>query len=308
MTSSKLRELAGDLEFPEGPIVLADGSVLVVEIKGQRITRVAPDGTKTMVAHCSGGPNGQAIGPDGHVYICNNGGGMAFGETNGITHPTGSAPDYSGGRIERLDLQKGTISEVFRAVEGNPLLQPNDIVFDRFGGFYFTDIGRRQAGGLIFGALYYSKCDGSGARKVVGDLISPNGVGLSPDETRVYVAETQTGRLKVFNIVEPGLVAAISPLEPGKALHAQIEGFKRYDSLAVEGNGSICVGNLTPGSITVISASGKLVEDVALPDPFPTNIAFGGEDMRKAYITLSGSGRLVEMDWPRPGLRLNFQQ
>src|SRR3989454_8782118 len=70
----EMREITSGLQFPEGPIALADGSVLVVEIKRGTLTRVAPDGKQTIVATTGGGPNGAAIGPDGLVYVCNNGG------------------------------------------------------------------------------------------------------------------------------------------------------------------------------------------------------------------------------------------
>ena len=69
-----IRVLATDLEFPEGPVVLPDGSVVLVEIRGRRLTRVWPDGRKQVVAEIPGGPNGAAMGPDGKIYICNNGG------------------------------------------------------------------------------------------------------------------------------------------------------------------------------------------------------------------------------------------
>lgn len=303
-----LREVAGGLRFPEGPIVLRDGSVLVVEIAGHAITKVFPDGGTEIVAECPGGPNGMALGPDGHVYICNNGGGFNFATTDGVMHPAGGEPAYSGGRIERLDLASGRITELFRDVEGRGLMMPNDIVFDRQGGFYFTDFGHRAKGAQHYGALYYGRTDGGAPRRVAGDLISPNGVGLSPDERKVYVAETYTGRLKAFDIVAPGEVAPIPMFEPAKALHAQVEGFRRYDSLAVEADGAICIGSLTPGAITVIDAQGAHRETEAMPDLFPTNIAFGGPEMRTAFVTLSGSGRLVAVDWPRPGLVLNFQE
>jgi len=63
--------LATDLEFPEGPVVMPDGSVVLVEIRGRRLTRIWPDGRKQVVAEISGGPNGAASGPDGKCYICN---------------------------------------------------------------------------------------------------------------------------------------------------------------------------------------------------------------------------------------------
>src|ERR1700710_1703032 len=71
---SNVRVLATGLEFPEGRVVMPDGSVVLVEIRGRRLTRVWPDGRKEVVAEIPGGPNGAAIGPDGKCYICNNGG------------------------------------------------------------------------------------------------------------------------------------------------------------------------------------------------------------------------------------------
>ncbi|MGH1369562.1 MAG: SMP-30/gluconolactonase/LRE family protein [Maritimibacter sp.] len=302
------REVASGLRFPEGPVVLGDGSVVLVEIAGRAITRVFADGTTEVIADCPGGPNGLALGPDGQIYICNNGGGFNFATTDGVLHPAGGEPDYSGGRIERLDLASGEIVELFREVEGRALMMPNDIVFDRQGGFYFTDFGHRAKGAQHYGALYYGRTDGGAPVRVAGDLISPNGVGLSPDERKVYVAETYTGRLKAFDIVAPGQVAGVPMFEPGRALHAQVEGFRRYDSLAVEADGAVCIGSLTPGGITVIDAQGKHRETEIMPDLFPTNIAFGGADMRTAFVTLSGSGRLIAVEWPRAGLVLNYQQ
>jgi sugar lactone lactonase YvrE len=70
---ANLRTVVTGLFFPEGPIALTDGSVLVVEIARSTLTRVDPDGETSVVAECGGGPNGAAIGPDGAVYVCNNG-------------------------------------------------------------------------------------------------------------------------------------------------------------------------------------------------------------------------------------------
>ena len=99
--------------------------------------------------------------------------------------------------------------------------------------------------------------------------------------------------------------------EPGPApwvrgrLLANPDGYHLFDSLAVDSAGNVCAGSI-PGNITVISPDGRTCEDVAMPDPFPTNICFGGADLRTAYITLSGAGKLVAMDWPRPGTPLHF--
>lgn len=304
---SEITVIAEDLEFPEGPVAMADGSVILCEIAGQRVTKIAPDGHKTVLAQVPGGPNGAARGPDGHIYICNNGGGFGFSREGGITRPNRPPENYTGGRIERLDPVSGQLTELYREIGGHALLQPNDLVFDSQGGMYFTDFGRHLGRSLMLGGLYYGTADGSGARELVHGMNTPNGVGLSPDQTRVYMASTDTGRLFKFDILSPGDLTRPNSSGMAQFLHAQVEGFRRYDSLAVEANGNVCVGSLNPGNITVISPAGKLVDTIPMPDPLPTNIAFGGPDMRTAYITLSGSGRLVRMKWPRPGLTLNYQ-
>jgi gluconolactonase len=76
--------------------------------------------------------------------------------------------------------------------------------------------------------------------------------------------------------------------------------------MALEANGNICVATLVTGGITVFSPQGEKLEYCQGPEPYCTNICFGGEDMRTAYITLSGTGRLVAVDWPRPGLKLEY--
>ena len=86
------------LQFPEGPVAMADGSVILTEIQGQRLTRVWPDGRKETVAETGGGPNGAAIGPDGALYITNNGASFQFFEANGLNIP-GPTP-FSAGHVE----------------------------------------------------------------------------------------------------------------------------------------------------------------------------------------------------------------
>src|SRR5262249_57546215 len=95
---TEMRELATGLQFPAGPVALPDGSVLVVEIRRGTLTRVAPDGLTSIVARTGGGPNGAAIGPDGKVYVCNNGG-FEWHDLAGLTVPGNQPHDYSGGRI-----------------------------------------------------------------------------------------------------------------------------------------------------------------------------------------------------------------
>src|SRR5690606_17375978 len=135
------RVLADGLAFPEGPIAMEDGSVLLTEIAGGRLTRVMANGGIEVVAELGGGPNGAAIGPDGHCYVCNNGG-FSWRTDAGFSRPTGAAHNYRGGSIQRVDLSNGAVETLYTECDGVPLHGPNDIVFDGAGGFWFTDFGK----------------------------------------------------------------------------------------------------------------------------------------------------------------------
>jgi len=78
------------------------------------------------------------------------------------------------------------------------------------------------------------------------------------------------------------------------------------DSLAVDDAGHVCIGSLGNGGIWDISPDGGERLFYPIDDPYVTNICFGGPQLQTAYVTLSGTGRLVSFDWSRPGLPLNF--
>src|SRR3989442_1133648 len=205
----EMREITSGLQFPEGPVALADGSVLVVEIKRGTLTRVPPD--------------------------------------------------------------------------------------------------RKQINGAPT-AVLAARGEGSRIREVLFPLDAPNGIGLSPDGRRLYVAETWTGRVWYWELAGPGEVVAGPGFGPaGGTLLAGLPGFQLFDSLAVDGAGNVCVATLVTGAITVISPAGEVIEQVPTGDPLTTNLCFGGRQLRTAYVTASGTGRLLATEWPRPGLRLEYQ-
>lgn len=285
---------------------MSDRSVLLVEVARGTLSRVRPDGAVEVVAELGGGPNGAALGPDGAVYVCNNGGFRWHEGRHGLL-PLGQADDYGGGRIERVDLATGAVRVLYDAGPNGPLRGPNDIVFDRAGGMWFTDLGKARARDMDRGGVYYASIDGGSISEAIYPLLTPNGIGLSPDEARLYVAETHTGRLWAFDLEAPGVIRRRRyPSPNGGELVAGLPGYQLFDSLAIEAGGKVCVATLFNGGITVISPDGRSVEHLPLPDDYTTNLCFGGPDLRTAYVTLSSSGQLVALDWPRPGLALNF--
>lgn len=297
-------EVTDGLRFPEGPIAMDDGSVVLVEIARGTLSRVTPDGAIEVIADLGGGPNGAAMGPDGAIYVCNNGG-FQWHEVDGRLLPGGKPDTYSGGRIERVDLKTGDVEVLYTECDGNPLMGPNDIVFDKQGGFYFTDLGKHYDRQMDSGAVFYAQPDGSTIKEVIFPMMTPNGCGLSPDEKTLYVAETQTGRLWRAGIKAPGELVLDGPLGGGH-LVAGLPGLQYFDSLGVDSAGNVCVATILNGGITSISPDGETIVHYPTDDPLTTNICFGGEGLKTAYITLSSTGRLVKCEWPVAGLPLNF--
>jgi gluconolactonase len=295
MELTNVRVVAEGLAFPEGPVALPDGSLVVVEMIAGRVTRVWPGGRKHTIADVGGGPNGAATGPDGVLYVCNNGG----------------IPNRQTACIQRVALS-GKVEVLYRRCGDTDLVAPNDLVFDDTGHFWFTDFGAD--------AIYYAAADGSSIVKVITECEGPNGIGLAPDGHTVYWAQTHTRQVMLRRLSAPGCVVP-SPgysikalfmrhgLDPDTLL-AGLGGARELDSLAIDSAGAVCVGTLIDSGITVISADGRSAELFKLPpdltDRIVTNICFGGQDLRTAFITCSETGRLVACDWPRAGLKLAF--
>jgi ATP-binding cassette ChvD family protein len=293
------------LVFPEGPIAMNDGSVILTEMFGPRLTRVRPDGSKEVVAETGGAPNGAAIGPDGAIYVTNNGGAFTPNRNGDLIFPGATPPDHKGGYIQRVEIATGKVETIYASdsCPGGTLWGPNDLVFDKQGNMWFTDHGCGDEDGRKYGGLYYAKPDGSFISRQRQHLLSPNGVGLSPDEKVVYVADTNMARLWAFDIGEPGVVTQVG-FGAGRSV-CNLQGTVLLDSLAVEAGGKICVATLINGGITIFDPDGS-TEHVAFPDLLTTNICFGGADMRDAWVTCSSTGKLYKCRWPRPGLKLNF--
>jgi gluconolactonase len=303
----ELRQVAVGLAFPEGPVALDDGDLLVCEVAADAIRRISPDGTVSTAARLNGGPSGAALGPDGRLYICNVGPAPVT-RRNGVLVPCFADDVPPSGRIETVDLKTGEVRTLFSECDGVALNAPNDLVIDPHGGIWFTDHGRVRATDRDHGAVYYAHADGSSIRRMIFPLLGPNGIGLSPDGSSLYVAETPTARVWRFELSGPGEIVRTrgQPLGGMGHLLAGFADYRMFDSLAVDAEGWVSVATLIKGGITSISPDGTRVEFLALPDRYASNLCFGGPDLKTAYVTLGGSGTLVALPWPRCGLRLNF--
>ena len=301
-----LKQIASGLRFPEGPVAMDDGSVILVEIERQTLSRVTPDGKVQVIATLGGGPNGAAMGPGGKIYVTNNGG-LKFMVRPGKMFPIGQADDYTRGSIQIVEPLTGKFETLYDACDGQRLRGPNDLVFDRAGGFWFTDLGKTRDRDMDRGAVYYAKADGSMIREAIFPLERPNGIGLSPDERTLYVVETPTARCWAFRLSAPGQIESAKSVFRGDrgTLVAGLGGYQMFDSLAVDGEGHVCVATPITGAVTDVWPDGSRVDQYKLPDMMVTNVCFGGRALRTAFATLSMGGTLVSFEWPRPGLALN---
>lgn len=302
-------EIASGLLFPEGPVVIDDDNLLVVEMARGTLTRVQNSGKISVISELGGGPNGAAIGPDGKCYVCNNGG-VSFRKIGNRFVPGSPPADYEGGYIEVVDLYSGKSERLYEHCDGVKLKAPNDIVFDSDGGFWFTDLGKSHKGRRErdYGAVYYAKTDGSEIKEVIYPLEGPNGVGLSPNQDVLYVAESTTGRLWAFDLEGNGQLRDYSGLPPWKRgrLHWVGGYYSMLDSLCIDDEGYVYVGDIPYGGISIINPSGNLDAQIITGDDLTTNACFGGQDLRTLYITCSSTGRLISTRTPRQGLPLNY--
>jgi gluconolactonase len=231
---------------------------------------------------------------------------MAFAaREDGTVAPSGVPADYSTGLIQRVDIKTGAFKTLYTHCDGRKLNGPNDVVFDAHGGFWFTDLGKTHDEKMDQGSVYYALPDGSKIVRARAGMITPNGIGLSPDGGTVWVAETHTSRVWGFAIEAPGQIKApVDRWVAGNVL-GPLPGYQLLDSLAVEAGGKVCVATIVNGGITAFDPAGG-IEHFKTPDMLTTNICFGGADMRDAWITCSGTGTLYKTRWPRPGLKLNY--
>lgn len=278
------RVVASGLRFPEGPAFDRAGNLYVVEIQGGQVSRIRPGGGVEVFAKCGGGPNGSQLAADGELVVANNGG---FG-------PGGA------GRIERVD-RAGRVRSWIAEADGVPLAKPNDLAFDAQGNLYFTNPRWPERGESAAQAAPGDVCfatPDAAARRIHTGLRFPNGIGVSPDGRTLVVCETGTGKLHGFPILAPGLLG-----EPRVVADLGANG--QPDGFAFDAEGWIlCCGWETGRIWAFAPGSAECVETIAFEDDGVTNVCFGGSEGRTLFVTESKLGRVVAIDWRRPGMRL----
>lgn len=332
------------LGYPESPKYQPDGSILLVEIQKHRLSRIAPDGTRTTVADMEGGPNGLALGRDGHAWIANNGGfnWEEFTLPNGQSLQIGTTQpcDYKGGRIERVNLDTGKVEKRLHEFSQGldmkgfgprepklvpydhplPMRGPDDLVFDRKGGFWISDWGKQRERDVDVTGIYYVEPDGKTVTEAIFPLACPNGIALSPSEDRLYTALTYSREVLYWDLDKEGnIIPNPATLDGSKLLTAKLPEQSILDSMTVDEAGNVYVALMLPhglnpgsnGGIAIISPEGELLEflEIAIEgkfSPLPSSMCFGDKDRKTLYVTCGASGLLAKCRMSIPGHPLNF--
>ena len=249
----------------EGPVALADGSIVFTENRADRLVRIAPDNSVSTYLEHTGGANALALRSDGELLAVQ------------TTQPG----------IARLQPASQVIAANY---SGKPFNRPNDLALARSGSVYFSDPGAPPAAGTPRSAaktgLYW--LDPRGKVSLVADDISrPNGVALSPDERTLYVANSWGEHLIAFAVAADGGVS-------GRRDFAKLAGFRTTPEGPVSGADGIAVDTAgrvyaaTSAGVEVFSPDGTALGVIALPKQ-PQNLAFGGTDRSQLYVVGRGS-------------------
>lgn len=285
---------AKGLSFPEGPVLLPDGSWLVVEMGPDRgcVTHISEDGKEARVVAKTGRPNGLAVERSGTVWV-------AESETRSLLRLT-------------LDGEKDIVAT---ACDTEPFLFPNDLCIGPDGALYMTDSGILfedwAPGGKLRGDYREAPVDGRVYRigLTSGDVMKldsgirfANGIAFGPDKN-LYINETVTGMVYRYGI---GSDLSIGKREDfGNVIDPQAQsGYKGPDGMAFGKDGRLFVTVFGQGDLTVLGIDGHVVDRIPTMGRLPTNVAFGARGEKKIYVTEDELGQIEVLDVDTEGLPL----
>ena len=277
MAAAQQPEIATTVAFTEGPTVDRAGNVYFTEIITQRIMKLGADGMLSTYREKSNAANGLLLDPQGRLIACEGG----LFERPGVK--VQGTP-----RVTRTDLQTGKIEVIAAAYEGKPFQAPNDVTIDGKGRLYFTDLA-----GV---AVYRIDTSGAVARILAApDVQRPNGIQVSPDDTKLYLIEANQAQggarlIRAYDLQPDGTVRNMR-------VHYDFSPGRSADGMSIDTQGNLYASagmNQLRGSaetldtktgVYVISPQGKLLKFIPIAEDFITNNAFGGPDMKTLYVT-----------------------
>ncbi len=256
-------KLHSGFKFTEGPAHDADGNIYFSDIPNNRIHKVDTDGKLSIFLEDTQGANGLMFDAKGRLLACQ-----------------GKA-----GKIVAIDVPSKKIAVLAEQHDGKPFKGPNDLVVDKQGGVYFTDLPENS--------VYYVAADGKVSRLIEG-APRPNGVILSPDEKTLIVLPSGSGDVLAYPVEAPGKIGksrVFCKLEQNPKQPARLGG----DGLTVDTKGNFYLTKPSLNAIQVVNPEGKNLGLIYFPEG-PANCTFGGKDLKTLYVTAQTSLYTVKMD------------
>ncbi len=251
--------------FIEGPSFDADGNLLIVDIPFGRIFKVTPDKKWSLVVEYDGWPNGLKIGKDGRILVA----------------------DYRHGIME-LDARAGRMTKLLTSRNSESFRGCNDLHIASNGDIYFTDQG--QTGLHDPTGRVYRLTAGGGLDCLIDNGISPNGLVLDPAETVLFVAMTRDNAVWRLPFMKDGSVSKVGRF-------CSMFGSGGPDGMTMDRAGRLFVAHVSLGHVFVFAPSGELIARVkSCAGPACTNVAIGGKNKDRLYITESITGTVMVAD------------
>lgn len=302
---SDLRKTGLGLNRPEDVVVGRDNRVWASDASSA-CAEILPDGSLRRVGRAGGQPNGINMDLEGRIIIAN----------------------YESGPVQRLDTASGKVETLCAEVEGEPLTSSNYPILDRGGNIWCANSTRsdpwtQALDGRADGMLFRIRPDGR-AEKMADGIRFANGLALDADESHIYVCETtgcdvlryrirSDGSLGPAERYGPVLGQAAPDLDPDQLPGPEESvGLGLTDGCGFDQEGNLWVTLVAANRIVAITPQGEVMEVVADPTGelmrLPTNVSWGGPDMRDLYIGSIGCDYVLHARSPIPGLPLLHQR
>jgi gluconolactonase len=275
----KLTQIAGGLQFPEGPAWDGKKTLYVSNCRGNWITRISPAGVDTFLTATTEPfnfekTNGMTVFKDGSLFAC----------------------EFGRGAILRIS-PAGTSEIYVDSSAGQKLNRPNDLAFDAAGNLYFTDPNqyrRENPDGVVYRVA-------AGSREVTpvaSNLAFPNGLAFSADGKFLFICESAFERVLRFKVRPDGTLAE-------KEIFVELPGGDP-DGINFDTEGNLYVAHFGGGAVCIVAPDGQLRDKIELPGKKPTNVEFGGPDLRTLFITEVETSAVYQLEVPVSGLRLMY--